>query len=371
MINDWFVEGTALDTPLRRMLGVEVPIIQAGMAEGARADLVVAVSDAGGLGVLGAAPLTPEQLRDEIGKIRERTDRPFGVNLVFPPEFTGGTSQLVEQAEKLLTDAPPEVREELEEMVHIFEPGFVDRQVKACLEEGARVLCSGLGMPRHVIDEFHSAGGRVFAQVGAVAQARRVAQLGVDGVIASGTDAGGHTGHIGSLSLWAACVEAVDLPVVASGGITDGRTLAAALVLGCQGVWCGTRFFATREMAVHDRAKQHLTEAGTDDTVVTRAFSGKPMRVVRNDYVDSWKGRDREILPFPAQFLASEGRGRRGLLRGDVEGGAIQAGQGVGLIHSVESAGDVVRSMAREALACLARVAGPMAQPAVGARSSG
>jgi enoyl-[acyl-carrier protein] reductase II len=255
-------------------------------------------------------------------------------------------------------------------MIHVFQPGFVDSQVSACIEEGASLLCSGLGTPRRVIDEFHSAGALVLAQVGSVTQARRVAHLGVDGVIASGADSGGHTGHIGSLSLWAACVEAVDLPVVASGGITDGRTLAAALILGCQGVWCGTRFFATREMAVNDRAKQHLTEAGTDDTVVTRAFSGKPMRVIRNDYVDSWKGRDSEILPFPAQFLASEGRGRRGLVQGDVEGGAIQAGQGVGLIHSVESAGDVVRSMARDALACLARVAGPVADPVGGARST-
>ena len=351
------VEGTGLDTPLRRMLGIEVPILQAGMGEGARADLVVAVSEAGGLGVLGAAALAPAQIRDQIHRIREGTDRPFGVNLVFPPEFTGEMSPLLERAEQLLVEAPSDVREELEEMVHIFEPGFVDRQVEAAIDEGASVLCSGLGLPGRVVDAFHSAGGRVFAQVGSVTQARRVAQLGVDGVIASGADAGGHTGQIGSLSLWAACVDAVDLPVVASGGVANGRILAAALVLGCQGVWCGTRFFATKEMAAHERAKQRLAEADTDDTVITRAFSGKPMRVIRNDYVDSWKGRESQILPFPVQFLASEGRGRRGLTQGDVEGGAIQAGQGVGLIRSIESASDIVRSMADEALASLAKVA--------------
>jgi NAD(P)H-dependent flavin oxidoreductase YrpB (nitropropane dioxygenase family) len=112
-------------------------------------------------------------------------------------------------------------------------------------------------------------------------------------------------------------------------------------------------------MAVDPRAKQRVVEAGTDDTVVTRVFSGKPLRVIRNEYVDSWRERDSEILPFPLQVFAAEGRGRRGLTRGDVEGGAVQAGQGLGLIHAVESAGDVVRSMAADALACLERVAGP------------
>jgi enoyl-[acyl-carrier protein] reductase II len=352
-------DGTALDTPLRRMLGIEVPIVQAGMGEGARAELVAAVSEAGGLGVLGAAALTPEQLRTEMRRIRERTDRPFGVNLIFPPEFTGEKSPLADQADQILATAAPALREELEEIIHIFEPGFVDRQVEACLEEGASTLWSGLGMPPRVVDAVHSAGGHVFGQVGSVKQAQRVVDAGVDGVVASGSDAGGHTGYVGSLSLWAAVVDAVDVPVLASGGVSDGRTLAAALVLGCQGAWCGTRFLATAEMAVDPRAKQRVVEAGTDDTVVTRVFSGKPLRVIRNEYVDSWRERDSEILPFPLQVFAAEGRGRRGLTRGDVEGGAVQAGQGLGLIHAVESAGDVVRSMAADALACLERVAGP------------
>ena len=303
------------------MLGIDVPIVQAGMGEGARADLVAAVSEAGGLGVLGAAPLTPDQLRTEMRRIRERTDRPFGVNLIFPPEFTGERSPLAEQAEQILASASPELREELEELIHIFEPGFVDRQVETCLEEGARTLWSGLGMPKRFVDAVHSAGGHVFGQVGSVKQARRVADAGVDGLVASGRDAGGHTGYVGSLSLWVACVDAVDLPVLASGGVSDGRTLAAALVLGCQGAWCGTRFLATDEMDVDPRAKQRVVDADTDDTLVTRVFSGKPLRVIRNEYVDSWRDRESEILPFPLQVFASRrarperfdaGRRRRG-----------------------------------------------------------
>lgn len=177
------IEGTALDTPLRRMLGIELPIVQAGMGEGARADLVAAVSEAGGLGVLGAAPLMPAQLRAEMRRIRERTDRPFGVNLIFPPELTGEKSPLADQAEELMAGAPPALREELEEMIHIFEPGFVDRQVEACLEEGASTLWSGLGMPQRFVDAVHAAGGHVFGQVGSLAQAQRVVDAGVDGVI--------------------------------------------------------------------------------------------------------------------------------------------------------------------------------------------
>lgn len=355
------IDGTALDTPLRRLLGVEVPIVQAGMGEGARAELVAAVSEAGGLGVLGAAPLGPDRLRAEIGQIRERTDRPFGVNLVFPPEFTG-PNPLLAEAENLAATLDPDSREDMRELLQVVEPGFVDRQVEVCLEEGARVLFSGLGFAPRFIDAFHAAGGLAIAQVGAVEQARRMVDLGVDAIIASGSDAGGHTGRVGSLSLWTACVDAVDVPVVASGGIVNGRQLAAALVLGCQGAWVGTRFLVTHEADAHARAKERVVEAGTDDTLVTRAYSGKPMRVVRNDWVASWEGRETEILPFPLQVFATEGRGRRGLTHGDVAEGAVQSGQGLGLIRSVETAGDVVRSMTSEALECLARVeSGPHA----------
>jgi enoyl-[acyl-carrier protein] reductase II len=348
--------GTAFDTPLRRLLGIEVPIIQAGMAEGARAELVAAVSEAGGLGMLGAAPLTADQIRTEIARIRQRTDKPFGVNLVCPPEFTGESHPLGESFDGVAADLDPAAREDLEELVHLMQPGFVDDQVAACLEEGATVLSSGLGLPARFVEAFHATGGHVLAQVGSIGQARRVADLGVDAVIASGSDAGGHTGRVGSLSLWSACVEELDLPVVASGGITTGRTIAAALVMGCQGVWMGTRFVVTDENTAHPAAKQRIVDADTDDTVVTTAMSGKPMRVIRNDYVDSWRGRESEVLPFPVQLFATGGRGRRGLMYGEVEEGAIQAGQGLGLVRAVAGAGSVVRSLVDETLECLARV---------------
>jgi NAD(P)H-dependent flavin oxidoreductase YrpB (nitropropane dioxygenase family) len=348
---------TALDTPLRRMLGVDVPILQAGMGEGARAELVAAVSDAGGLGVLGGAGLPPDRLRDEIRRVRDRTDRPFGVNLVFPPELTG-PNPLLSDVKTITATLDADSREQLRELLQLAEPGFVDRQVAVCLEEGTRVLVSGLGLPSRIIEAFHDAGGLAIAQVGTVDQARRMADEGADAVVASGSDAGGHTSRVGSLSLWAACADAIDLPIVASGGVVDGRVLAAAVVLGCQGVWVGTRFLVTHEAAVHTRAKECVVDAGTDDTMVTRAYSGKPMRVIRNDWAASWEGREAEILPFPLQVFATGGRGLRGLQRGDVAEGAVQAGQGLGLIHSVEHAGDVVRSMASEALDRLAAVAG-------------
>jgi enoyl-[acyl-carrier protein] reductase II len=350
------IDGTALDTPLRGILGIDVPIMQAGMGEGARAELVAAVSEAGGMGVLGAAPLAPDRLRAEIGRIRERTDRPFGVNLVFPPEFTGPNPMLAE-AESIAATLDPDSRDDLRDLLQVVEPGFVDRQVDVCIEEGTRVLVSGLGLAARFVDAFHAAGGLAIAQVGAVEQARRMVDLGADAIIASGSDAGGHTSRIGSLSLWTACVDAVDVPVVASGGIVNGRQLAAALVLGCQGVWVGTRFMVTHEADVHARAKERVIEAGTDDTLVTRAYSGKQMRVVRNEWAAGWEGREAEILPFPLQVFATGGRGRRGLTHGEVVEGAVQSGQGLGLIRSVEGAADVVRTMTSEALECLAGVA--------------
>lgn len=350
------IEGTALDTPLRRMLGIEVPVLQAGMAEAARAELVAAVSEAGGLGVLGAAPMRPELIREQVAIVRKATDRPFGINLVFPKELTTASNPFTEQIKALAEGLSPAAREDLDVLVQLMEPGFVDRQFEAAIGAGATVLVSGLGLPTRYIDAFHAAGGHVIGQVGAVSQAVRLAGSGVDAIVASGSDAGGHTGRVGSMSLWAACAKAVDIPVIASGGVADGRILAAAIVLGCQGVWVGTRFLATPEAEIHQRAKDRVVGAGTDDTVVTRAYSGKTMRVIRNAYTDSWEGRDAEILPFPLQVFATDGRSRSGLERGDVEEGAVQSGQGVGLVDAVIPAGDVVRSMADEALACFARV---------------
>jgi len=345
-------------TPLCDLLNIDIPILQAGMGMGARAELVAAVSGAGGLGVLGGGPLPAEALREQIERVRALTDRPFGVDLLFPPQLTVADNPAVAAVHDAVTRMTPEQRAGMPELEAIVTPGHVETQVAVCLEQGVPVLVSGLGSPGPWLDDLHAAGTTVLSIAGSVRHARRHVDDGVDAVIASGADGGGHVGSIGSLSLWRACVDAVDVPVVAGGGIGDGRTLAAALVLGCQGAWIGTRFLATTEADCHDAAKEALVTASTDDTVVSRAISGKPMRVLRNAYVDSWRGREADIAPFPLQALATEGRGAWAATRGDLVEGVLPAGNVVGLIEGVCSAGDLVRQIAAEAAMALGAAAG-------------
>ena len=345
--------GTAFDTALRRSLGIDVPILQAGMGLGARAELVAAVSGAGGLGVLGGAPLSPDELRAQIQQVRAATDRPFGVDLLLPPQLTTD-DPTVAAVRDAVADLPQEQRDALPELEALVRPGHVDDQVQVCIDERVPVLVAGLGSPAPYLDLLHDAGVQVFALAGSVGHAVRHAADGVDAVIASGSDGGGHVGRVGSLSLWCGCVDAVDVPVIGGGGIADGRTFVAALSTGCQGVWIGTRFLATVEADAHEAAKQRLVETATDGTTVTRAISGKPMRVIRNAYVDGWRGRDHEVLPFPMQALASEGRGAWALRRGDVDEGVIPAGSSTGLVHDVPTAAEVVHRLVAEAQATLA-----------------
>lgn len=341
-----------LRTPICDLLGIDVPILQAGMGMGARHELAAAVSNAGGLGVIGGAPLPPDELRGEIRRVRELTDRPFGVDLLLPPQLTSDNPSLT-AAREAIAALPAEQRQALPELDALVTPGHVDNQVAICLEEQVPVLVSGLGSPAPWLDDLHARGIAVLAIAGAVSHAQRHAADGVDAIIASGSDGGGHVGSLGSLSLWRGCVDAVDVPVIAGGGIGDGRTLAAALVLGCQGAWIGTRFLATQECDCHPDAKQAIVAAGTDDTTVSRAISGKPMRVLRNDWVDGWRGREDEIAPFPLQALNNEGRGAWAMNRGDLVEGVLPAGSVAGIIHDIPSAADVVRSLADEASAAL------------------
>lgn len=341
-------------TPLCDLLGIDVPVLQAGMGMGARAALAAAVSEAGGLGVLGAAGLTPEEIARELATVRTATDRPFGVDLLFPPDLLGPSG--LGSLEHYLEAAPPQARADLSELLRLGTPGWVEAQVDAALDAGATVLVSGLGSPARVMDRCRAAGATVLALAGSPTQASRLEADGVDAVIASGTDAGGHTGRIGSMSLWPAVVSRCEVPVVAAGGIADGRGLAAALTVGCLGAWIGTRFLATEEAEVHPAAKHRVLTAATDDTVVTKAYSGKPMRVLRNSFTDEWK--DRDPLPFPLQLGATDGLGRRGLETGDVERGAVQAGQGVGLVTRIEPAADLVRRIVAEAEAHLSAASG-------------
>ena len=330
----------ALRTPLCEMLGIEFPIVQAGMGYVARGPLAAAVSQAGGLGVIGAASLGAKGLREEIHIVRDNTDRPFGVDILFAtigrPERNQAEARFTQETQAL---------------------------VDICFEENVPVLASGLGDPGPIVPQAHQAGMKVLGLVGNTKNAVRVARSGVDAVVAQGYDGGGHTGQVGTLTLLPAVVDAVDVPVLAAGGIGDGRGLAAALALGAVGVWMGTRFIATPEAWGHDNYKRRIVEIDDEGTIRTRCFSGKPCRVIRNDTTQAWENPElaKTIQSFPLQFgVVGKWLGKdpylAGRRDGEVDVGALAAGQSSVLVHDIRPAGEVLRRIAEEASEALERL---------------
>jgi enoyl-[acyl-carrier protein] reductase II len=308
----------SLRTPLCDILGVEHPVMLAGMGGVSYAELCAAVSNAGGFGSLGMASVPPDGIREQMRRVKDLTDKPFGVDLLAAI------------------------------------PDSLTRSVDIIIEEGARAFISGLGVPSPILQRLKDAGLVVIQMCGAVKHAVKGEQAGVDVVIGQGTEGGGHTGPVGGMALIPQMVEAVRIPVVAAGGIADGRHLAAALAFGAQGVWIGTRFIASLEANAAAGYKQAIVEAADTDTVVTRSYSGKPMRVIRNDWTADWESRPQDIKPFGQQGRLAFEAGVMRPLVGDTSGydrarDATAAGQSVGGIHDVLPAGEIVRRVVAEA----------------------
>ncbi|HJM91061.1 MAG: nitronate monooxygenase [Alphaproteobacteria bacterium] len=324
---------TALRTPICDLLNIDYPVFQAGMGWVARADLVAAVSAAGGLGCIGAGSTTDaDELRAEIRGVRAQTDQPFAVDILFAT-VASKVDEAVRYTDKVMA------------------------MVDVVFEERVPVLISGLGSPRDAVAGARERGIKVMSVVGAVRHAEKAVADGVDAVIASGSDGGGHVGSIGTAALIPAVVDAVDVPVLAGGGLADGRGLLAALSFGAQGVWMGTRFIATQEARAHENYKQKIAETDTAGTVVTRAHSGKTCRLIRNAFTDSWAGREAEIEPYPLQGMhVGHPASQRGRIEGDVENGVLPAGQSSGLIGGVPKAGEVVQTIMAEADAVLSKL---------------
>ncbi|HVZ90957.1 MAG TPA: nitronate monooxygenase family protein [Rhizomicrobium sp.] len=313
-------------TPICNLLGIEHPILLAGMGGVSYAELCAAVSNAGGMGTLGMAGRSLPEIADEIRKVRDLTDKPFGVDLLA---------------------ATPE---------------SMDKAADVIVEGGARAFISGLGVPPpRLVKKFHDAGLKVMNVNGAVKHARAAEAGGLDAVIAQGGEAGGHTGRVAGMALIPQIVDAVDIPVIAAGSIVDGRGLVAALALGAQGVWIGTRFIASSEAHAGALYKQVIVDAGDEDTIVTRCYSGKPMRVLKNDWVADWESRPQDIRPFPAQAILSHQAGVMGGIGGQIEGlsrerSAFAMGQGAGAIRDVKSACEIVSDILAEAERVLRRL---------------
>jgi enoyl-[acyl-carrier protein] reductase II len=309
------------------MLGIQYPILLAGMGGVSYAEVCAAVSEAGGFGTLGMAGRSTKEIRDEMRKVRSLTSKPFGVDLLAA------------------------VPESLEKAADII------------IEEGASAFISGLGVPpRHLVDRFHAAGLKVMNVCGTVRHAKAGEDGGLDAVVAQGTEAGGHTGKIAGMALVPQVVDAVKIPVIAAGSIVDGRGLAASLALGAQGVWIGTRFIASKEAHAGDLYKQAVIDSTDEDTIITRAYSGKPMRVYKNDYVADWERRPQDIKPFPMQAMISTQAGVMGGIGGQIEGldrnrSAFAMGQGAGAIREVQSCAEIIADIMSGAEKVIGRMA--------------
>jgi enoyl-[acyl-carrier protein] reductase II len=315
-------------TRLTELLGVEHPVMLAGMGGVSYSALVAAVSAAGGFGCLGASTMGNEMMVEEMSSVRATTDKPFGVDLL--------TAM----------------------------PGGLTEQVKLVIEGGATAFVAGLGVPTEVVDLCHRNDVIVVSMCGKVEHAVRAVDAGCDLVVAQGTEAGGHTGQVAALPLVPQVVDAVGdrVPVVAAGGIFDGRGLAAALALGADGVWVGTRFIATPEARGVLGYKEKLLSSREDQTTVSRAYSGKTMRVVRNTYTDYYERHPNELKKFPEQLGVAYGAGTLhlggdSLIDGvDTDRECYPAGQGVGAITELVPAAELVHRFVAEAAAVLDRL---------------
>jgi enoyl-[acyl-carrier protein] reductase II len=318
-----------LRTRLTDVLEIEHPVMLAGMGGVSYAPLVAAVSQAGGFGCLGASTMPSSMMVEQMAEVRAATDRPFGVDLL--------TAM----------------------------PGDLARQVEQVIKGGAAVFVAGLGVPTEVVALCHDHGVLVVNMCGKVAHAVRAVEAGCDIVVAQGTEAGGHTGTVATMPLVPLVVDAVGsrVPVVAAGGIFDGRGLAAALALGADGVWIGTRFIATPEARGVTGYKEGLLQSAEDGTTISRAYSGKPMRVLRNRYTEHFDVHPDELRPFPEQLGRSIGDGALHLgghdetVDVDPDREGYPAGQGVGGIDELVPAGELVHRIVGDATDVLGRLA--------------
>jgi nitronate monooxygenase len=348
-----------MDTPndLCQLLGISHPIIQAPMAGGTTTvELVAAVSGAGALGSVGAAYLSPEQIRETARQIRERTDRPFNVNL-----FVGGDDGRGARDPSALLVLLAHYHVELGLPAPVPPapvPDPFEAQLQAVLEAAPAVFSFTFGVPTApALAALKARGIKVVGTATTVAEARHLEAAGVDMVVAQGAEAGGHRGTfagpcerslVGTLALVPQVVDAVAVPVIAAGGIMDGRGLVAARALGAAGVQMGTAFLTCRESGAPAAYKAAVRAAHDDQTEVTRAFSGRPARGVVNEWMRALRGREDAILPFPLQNAATRPLRNEAARRGDTRYLSLWAGQGAGLARDLPAA-ELVRRLVREA----------------------
>lgn len=307
-----------MKTRVSELLQTEYPIIQGGMAWVAEYHLAAAVSNAGGLGLIGAASAPAEVVREQIRKAKELTDKPFGVNVMLLNPNAAEVAQVI-------------------------------------IEEGVKVVTTGAGSPAKFMEAWKEAGITVIPVVASVAMAKMMERAGADAVVAEGMEAGGHIGSQTTMTLVPQIVDAVNIPVIAAGGIADGRGMAASMMLGAEGVQIGTRFVVANESIVHPNYKERIIKAKDIDSEVTGMSTGHPIRVLRNQMTREYLRLEKEGASFEELEMLTLGALRKAVVDGDVINGSIMAGQSAGLVKKEQSCSEIIQEIVSEAEALLKR----------------
>jgi enoyl-[acyl-carrier protein] reductase II len=306
-------------TSICEVLGIKYPILQGGMAWVATAELAAAVSNAGGLGIIGAGNAPGDYVRSEIRKAKELTGKPFGVNIM------------------------------------LLSP-FVDEVINVVCEERVPVITTGAGNPGKYIPRFKEIGTKVIPVVPAVALAKKMEQEGVDAIIAEGTESGGHVGELTTMALVPQVVDAVNIPVIAAGGIADGRGMVSALALGAQGIQMGTVFVCASECTAHENYKNAIIKAGDRGTVVTGRATGHPVRIIKNKLAREFEKLEKANAGAEEYEKLGVGRLRAAVVEGDADYGSVMAGQISGSIKEIKPAKDIIEGIIKEAYEALDKV---------------
>lgn len=310
-----------METRITKLLNIEYPIIQGGMAWVAEHHLAAAVSEAGGLGIIGAANAPADWVRNEIRKTRERTDKPFGVNIMLLSPYAAEVAQ-------------------------------------AAAEEEVKVITTGAGNPEKYMELWKNAGARVIPVVASVALAKRMERCGADAVIAEGCESGGHIGESTTMTLLPQVADAVDIPVIGAGGAADGRGIAAMIMLGAEAVQMGTRFVASTEAQVHDNYKNRILAAKDIDSVVTGRSTGHPVRLLRNQMTREYLELEKQGASFEELEMLTLGGLRKAVQEGDIKNGNVMAGQIAGLIKETKSCREIIEELMAQTEAVLERAHG-------------
>ena len=301
-----------MKTEVTELLGIEYPIIQGGMAWVAEYHLAAAVSEAGGLGIIGASSAPADWVREQVREAKKLTDKPFGVNIM------------------------------------LLNPN-ADEVAKVIVEEGVQVVTTGAGNPEKYMEMWKAAGVKVIPVVASVAQAVRMERCGADAVVAEGTEAGGHIGENTTMVLVPQVADAVSIPVIAAGGIADGRGVAAAFMLGAKAVQVGTHFVVTEESQVHENYKERILKAKDIDTKVTGRTTGHPVRALRNQMTREYLKKEAAGASFEELELMTLGGLRKAVVEGDVTTGSVMAGQSAGMVKEKMTCAQLIQKLNNEA----------------------